>query len=132
MRPAAALLACLTLVACGSGDEDDDGRTAAPGPQGASLTVTVQIKGPDGPTTRTRIECERLGEGNETCRRLAKLTARQLAPVPPDVACAQIYGGPAQARVTGVLRGERVDARFNRTDACEIERWKDNAALLAR
>ena len=131
MRPAAALIACLTLVACGSGDEDDDGRTAAPGPQSASLAVTVQTKGPDGPTRRTRIECERLGEGNETCRRLAKLTARQLAPVPRDVACAQIYGGPAQARVTGVLRGERVDARFNRTDACEIERWEDNAALLA-
>jgi hypothetical protein len=131
MRPAAALIVCLTLVACGSGDEDDDGRTAAPGPQGASLAVTVQTKGPDGPTRRTRIECERLGEGNKTCRGLAKLTVRQLAPVPPDVACAQIYGGPAQARVTGVLRGERVDARFNRTDACEIERWEDNAALLA-
>jgi hypothetical protein len=130
MRPAAALLACLTLVACGSGDEDDDGRTAAPGPEGASLTVTVQPKGADGPAKRTRIECERLGEGSEDCTRLAKLTAKRLAPVPPTTACAQIFGGPARARVVGELRGERIDTRFSRTDACEIKRWDDNAALL--
>ncbi len=130
MRPAAALLACLTLVACGSGDEDDDGSSAAPGPEGASLTVTVQPKGADGPAKRTRIACERLGEGSETCRRLAGLTAKRMAPVPPTVACAQIYGGPARARVVGELRGEGVEARFSRADACEIKRWDDNAALL--
>jgi hypothetical protein len=130
MRAAAALIACLTLVACGSGDEGEDGRTAAPGPEGASLTVKVQPKGPEGPTRRTRIECERLGEGSERCRRLGDLTAKRLAPVPPDIACAEIYGGPARARVTGELRGERIDARFDRTDACEIKRWNDNSALL--
>jgi hypothetical protein len=130
MRTAAALIACLTLVACGSGDEEDEGTTAAPGPEGASLTVVVQPKGPDGPTRRTRIECERLGAGSERCRRLADLTAKRLAPVPPDIACAEIYGGPARARVTGLLRGKRIDARFNRTDACEIKRWNDNSALL--
>ena len=132
MRAPAALIACLTLAACGSDGKDDDGRPAAPGPQGASLTVSVQPKGPDGPAKRTRIECEQLGEGSEECRGLAELTAEQLAPVAPDVACAERYGGPAQARVTGVVRGERVDARFNRTDACETERWNENAALLER
>jgi hypothetical protein len=130
MRVAAALIACLTLVACGSGDERDDGRAAAPGREGASLIVKVQPKGPKGPMRRTRIECERLGEGRERCRRLGDLTVKQLAPVPPDIACAEIYGGPARARVTGKLRGERIDARFNRTDACEIKRWNDNSAIL--
>jgi hypothetical protein len=130
VRAAPALLTCLILVACGSSDEGVDGRTAAPWPEGASLTVTVQPKGPEGPTRRTRIECERLGEGSERCRRLGGLTARQLAPVPPDIACAEIYGGPARARVTGELRGERIDARFNRTDACQTKRWDDNAAVL--
>jgi hypothetical protein len=127
-----ALLVCLVLAACGSDGDDDDARPAAPGPQGASLTVSIQPKGPDGPSKHTRIECERLGEGSEACRTLARLTAEQLAPVPPDVACAERYGGPAQARVTGVVRGERVDARFNRTDVCETRRWNDNAALLER
>ncbi len=131
MRPAAAIFACLALAACGSDSEDDaEGGRACPGPQGASLTVSVQPKGPDGPTERRRIVCERLGEGNATCRSLGELTVKRLAPVPATVACAEIYGGPDTARVTGELRGEKVDARFNRTDACETKRWNDNAALL--
>lgn len=136
MRVTAALTVCLVaiaglaLVACGSGDGEEDGREAAPGPEGAGLTVTVQPKGADGPAKRIRIECERLGEGSETCRRLAGLTAKRIAPVPPTTACAQIFGGPARARVAGELRGERIDARFSRADACEIKRWDDNAALL--
>ncbi|MFD1829061.1 SSI family serine proteinase inhibitor [Streptomyces desertarenae] len=44
-------------------------------------------------------------------------------PVPEGAVCAQIHGGPATARVTGVWRGTRVDARFDRTDGCEIARW---------
>jgi hypothetical protein len=36
MRPAVALLACLTLAARGSGNDEDDGKTAAP--EGSSLT----------------------------------------------------------------------------------------------
>ena len=132
MRSGAALIACLALVACGSGDEDDDGGGAAPGPEGASLTVVVQPKGPGGPAKRTRIECERLGEGSQTCRALGNLTAKRMAPVPATVACAQVYGGPAQARVTGELRGQRIDARFSRTNACEIKRWNENARLLSR
>jgi hypothetical protein len=131
MRPAAAILACLFLGACGSGDEGD-GSAQAPGPEGASLIVTVQPKGPDGPTRRRRINCERLGEGSAECRRLDKLTAKRMAPVPATVACAQIFGGPAQARVTGELRGEMIDARFSRTNACQIRRWNDNSALLNR
>lgn len=131
MRSAAAILACLFLGACGSGDRGDDS-AQAPGPEGASLTVTVQPEGPDGPTRRTRIECERLGEGSAECRRLGKLTAKRMAPMRATVACAQIYGGPAQARVTGELRGAKVDARFSRTNACEIRRWNENAALLSR
>ena len=131
MRPAAAILACLALAACGSsGDEGDGGGSAAPGPQGASLTVTVQPKGPDGPTKRTRIECERLGEGSAKCRSLGRADGQAPGSRAATMACAEIYGGPDTARVTGELRGERVDARFNRTDACETKRWNDNAALL--
>jgi hypothetical protein len=50
--------------------------------------------------------------------------------VPPETACTQIYGGPASARVTGELLGKRVDARFERTDGCQIERWERNRVLL--
>ena len=49
---------------------------------------------------------------------------------PFRAACAQVYGGPGTARVTGELRGVRVSAEFDLTDACEIARWRRNAALL--
>ena len=58
------------------------------------------------------------------------LTKADLAPVPDGMACAEIYGGPAVASVTGTLRGESVRARFNLVDACQIERWRRNRALL--
>ena len=77
------------------------------------------------------MECERLGAtaSPPECR---GLTAQRLAPVPSGMACAEIYGGPATARVTGTLNGERVDARFSRVNSCEIARWDRNAALLGR
>jgi hypothetical protein len=35
----------------------------------------------------------------------------------------QLYGGPAEAVVTGRLRGYSVSARFSRKDGCEVARW---------
>ena len=51
--------------------------------------------------------------------------------MPPETACTEIYGGPAVARVRGELLGERVDARFELTNGCEIKRWDRNRALLS-
>ena len=119
----------LALAAgCGGGDDEE---AAAP-KLAADLTVTVRPEGADGPERQRRIRCERLGQHADSavCRRLAGLTAAQLKPVPHDVACTQIYGGPALARVRGTLHGEPVDARFELTDGCEIERWDRNRVLL--
>ena len=80
---------------------------------------------------RRRIRCERLGAGvGRLVRRLAGLRPGQLEPVPGRDVCAQIYGGPAVARVRGELRGKQVDATFERSDGCEIERWDRNRVLL--
>src|SRR5687767_6903718 len=116
----AVALACLLalLAACGDGDDEAaDGGGASAGPA-ADLTVVARPDGPDGPVRERRVRCEVLGAGADeaACRRL---TPERLAPVPPATACAEIYGGPATARVTGTLRGERVDARFSRVNACE-------------
>jgi hypothetical protein len=120
--------AACALVALAAGCGDDDDEPERPADLQADLVVTVRPKGPDGPVERRRIRCERLGEGG--CRGLAGLRPEQLEPVPADVACTQIFGGPATARVRGDLRGESVDARFDRTDGCEIERWDRNRVLL--
>jgi hypothetical protein len=116
-------------LAAGCGGDDDDDSAGSPRLQ-ADLTVTVRPDGPDGPVERRRIRCERLGAGNRVCRGRAGLRAEQLEPVPPNVACTQIYGGPATARVRGELRGTGVDATFDRTDGCQIERWDRNRVLL--
>jgi hypothetical protein len=123
-----AAVCALALLAGGCGDGDDEPESA-PELQ-ADLVVTVRPSGADGPTERRRIRCERLGEGRRPCPGLAGLQPDQLAPVPPDVACTQIYGGPATARVQGELRGTTVNARFKRTDGCQIERWDRNRVLL--
>jgi hypothetical protein len=117
------------LISCG-----DSGDALAPeaGDLVANLRVSVRPDGPGGPERVRRIECAVLGEDaiDPRCRVLGGLEPRDLEPVPPRTACAQIYGGPATARATGELRGVRVSAEFNLTDACEIDRWRRNAPLL--
>jgi hypothetical protein len=118
------------LVSCGG-----SGDALAPGADEnlvADLRVGVRPEGPGGPERVRRVECAVVGEDaiDPRCRVLGGLEPRDLDPVPRRTACAQIYGGPGTALVTGELRGERVSAEFDLTDACEIARWRRNAALL--
>jgi hypothetical protein len=119
---AAPLCALAIAAAAGCGGGDDEG--SAKSDEGADLRVTVYPQGPGGPARERRVSCDSSGE--------CAVRADDLAPVPSDTACAQIYGGPATATVTGTLEGERVSARFKLTDSCEIERWRRNAELLGR
>ena len=57
------------------------------------------------------------------CRKLARGGLGLFAPVPPGMACTEIYGGPQKARVVGTVAGKRVRATFARTNGCEISRW---------
>jgi hypothetical protein len=118
------------LVSCGG-----SGDALAPGAGErlvADLRVSVRPEGPGGPERVRRVECAVLGEDalDPRCRLLGGLEPRDLDPVPRGTACAQVYGGPATAHVTGELRAVPVWAEFDLTDACEIARWRRNAALL--
>jgi len=62
------------------------------------------------------------------CRRLAD-TKNPFAPIPKDLQCTQIYGGPAEALVTGTYRGAKVWALLSRRDGCQIARWARIAFL---
>jgi hypothetical protein len=93
----------------------------------ASLHITVWPQGTDGGYHAWTLRCGAAVGGtlphrSAACRKLARLN-RPFAPVPSDVACSEIFGGPQVALVTGTFRGHRVRARFNRRDGCEIERW---------
>jgi hypothetical protein len=129
VRSAKLLAFALLLVSCGG-----SGDPLAPeaGDLVADLRVTVKPEGPGGPERIRRIECAVLGADaiDPRCRLLGGLEPRDLDPVPRRAACAQVYGGPGTAQVTGQLRGVRVSAEFDLSDACEIARWRRNAALL--
>ncbi|MEW1724551.1 SSI family serine proteinase inhibitor [Streptomyces sp. NPDC093109] len=101
------------------------------------LTVTVARSGsartdgtfelychPGGGTHRSvRAACEALDA-------LTKWGKDPFAPPPALAKCTARDGGPASARVTGTWAARAVNARFARTNGCEIERWERFEPLL--
>jgi hypothetical protein len=98
------------------------------------LTIRVWTDGRDaGAADKTwTLECApargTLPQRAAACRRLAALK-RPFAPVRKDMQCTQIYGGPAEALVTGTHRGAKVWALLSRRDGCQIARW-DRVSFL--
>ena len=65
------------------------------------------------------------------CRRLIALGDSAFAPTPRGMrACAQIYGGPQTALVTGIYFGRPVWTRLTRVDGCANARWNKVAFLF--
>jgi hypothetical protein len=142
MKPALALALAASslglLAGCGSmgtgGDvapEPTPGGSAATG--GATDLVVVVSTAPGKGTRTFRLRCDPPG-GNHpdpeaACRALTRMDD-PFAPVPPDVACTEIYGGTQTATVSGTFRADPVDARFSRADGCQIGRWDRHLALL--
>jgi len=62
--------------------------------------------------------------------RLLQALRDPFAPVPPDAACTQIYGGPQVALVRGTFLGRRIWTYFKRNDGCQIARWNRVMFLL--
>src|SRR5215218_5378314 len=97
----------------GSGESETTSLEISVTPGGKAPTKVWTLRCPDGGT---------LPDAAEACSKLVSLDD-PFAPVPKNVACTEIYGGPQVADVHGTFRGRQVDARFNRTNGCEIERW---------
>lgn len=142
MKPASsiAVAASLLLVAgCGTTGAGEDVTTTEPTANGGVTTdpktkLTVEVRTAPGRGERTyTLLCDPPGgrhpEPEAACRTLTRMK-HPFVPVPPDAVCTQIYGGPQTATVTGTLSGKPVEARFSRTDGCQIARWDDHAALL--
>jgi Subtilisin inhibitor-like len=112
------------------GRSDSEDEREGPGSGTTSLEISV-TPGGEAPTRIWTLRCPdggTLPNASEACRRLSKLKD-PFAPVPKGVACTAIYGGPQEAEVTGVFRGRRVNATFNRGDGCQIARW-DRVSFL--
>jgi hypothetical protein len=109
---------------------------ARPDDSADRLTVTVHDAG-GGADGTFELECHPAGGNHpaaaEACDRLDRMTTwgkDTFAPTPPDSLCTMQYGGPATARVTGTWAGRPVDARYDRSDGCEISRWNALVPLL--
>jgi Subtilisin inhibitor-like len=67
------------------------------------------------------------------CRKLIAIGDRAFArPRPQTQACAQIFGGPQTALVTGIYFGRPVWAKLSRVDGCAIARWNSVAFLFPK
>ncbi|MDT0378854.1 SSI family serine proteinase inhibitor [Streptomyces sp. DSM 42041] len=64
-----------------------------------------------------------VGRSGDTQRALRAPAAGPFAPVPSEAVCTMVHGGPAHARIKGVWHGKPVDARFDRSNGCEMSRW---------
>lgn len=121
MRAVAALaLAVVALCAAAAGN------SATPAP--TSLRITYWEDGSSAtPDEVWTLRCNprrgTLPRPGLACRKLAAGGPKLFAPLPPNIACTQIYGGPQKARVVGTVAGKRVWATFTRTDGCQIGRW---------
>jgi hypothetical protein len=99
--------------------------TASAAPTGDSR-LTIVVDDGTGATTSWTLTCDPAGGSHPDAERAcAALDAHRsaLSPVPEGRMCAQVYGGPERATITGTWRGEPVSATLVRTDACETARW---------
>jgi hypothetical protein len=128
VRRLAPVLASVALIAgCG----DDDSPSEVPATDGGSeLRLELDVDGQDGEVAQVqRLECGVEAEV-PACALVGNLPREPAAPVPPDTACTEIYGGPDTLRVEGTLDGEPIDATFTRENGCEIERFETWLPIL--
>ena len=137
------LLPLLVLAACAAqhgggsaGAQPTDGSSAsssaAERPRN-DLRITID-RGDGEKPQRYRLVC---GEGADSdhpdpqaaCEHLAGLD-EPFAAIPADAVCAQMYGGPQTARVTGVWNGKPVDLELSRVDGCRIAQWDKLGPVL--
>lgn len=97
-------------------------------PREAQTRLTIRVTPtPDAQTHEWTLTCRPPG-GSHPAPEAACAALREAGdpfkPVPPDVMCTQIYGGPQTAVIEGTWRGEHVRATYNRINGCEIQRWE--------
>jgi hypothetical protein len=125
MRVVMALAALPLVLVTGAGAASGDtSLRAAVWPKGegtgSRMDRTLRCDPPGGSVPRPAAACRAITAAGRAAFRA----------VPADAVCAEIYGGPAVAIVTGRLEGRRVWARFTRENGCQIERWQRLVLLL--
>lgn len=128
------MLVGVAVVACGCGG-DGGGDGGADGSRPATdLEISFWPSGMNGASRNRTLQCRPPGgtlpNADAACTRLEELGDEAFRPVPKEIACAQIFGGPQVAEVRGTFEGRPVAAVFNRTNGCEMERWTRHEFLF--
>ena len=96
------------------------------GGPGEASRLTIVVDDGAGSTSTWTLTCEPAGgdhpDAEQACAAIEGHRSA-LNPVPKDRMCAQVYGGPEKATITGTWRGEQIFAALARTNSCEIARW---------
>ena len=126
----AALIALLVVVGCGTGAS-----APAAGSSGATdLKISYWPKGPESSAAQKwSLRCApaagTLPQPGSACRKLLAMQ-KPFAPIPPDLMCTDVYGGPQVAVITGTLRGNRLWAKLQNRNGCEIARFRRVSFLV--
>lgn len=87
----------------------------------------------EGDRTLWTLRCEPAGgtlaKAGSACQKLNRLK-NPFAPLPKDLQCTDIYGGPDQALITGIHKGRKVWVMLGLRNGCEIARWRKLAFLV--
>ncbi|MFJ1647582.1 SSI family serine proteinase inhibitor [Streptomyces sp. NPDC088258] len=136
----AALLLAVTapVAAAAPAPAPEPAPASAPAPAPVDhLTVTVAHSGSARTDGTFELYCHPGGGDHravqEACEALDGMTKwgqDTFAPTQTLAKCTAEDGGPATARVTGVWAARAVDARFTRTNGCEVSRWDRFKPLL--
>ncbi|KPI27046.1 Subtilisin inhibitor [Actinobacteria bacterium OV320] len=129
--PAAAVAGATSLASLAPPPVREEDRVS-----GDHLTVTVRHAG--GRANGTfELYCHPGGgshpDAGSACRAVDRNTRwgrDAFAPAPDGGICTMRYGGPATAHVTGRWAGRPVDATYDRSNGCQIERWDRLVPLL--
>ena len=63
------------------------------------------------------------------CQKLDRMK-NPFAPLPKDLQCTEVYGGPEQTLITGTHNGRKVWVMLGLRNGCEIARWRKLAFLM--
>lgn len=144
---ALATTAALAGTAAAPAVAHSPGGASVPPARADHLTITVQHTGDSARDGTYSLRCHPTGgvhpQAQAACDAIDAATrggnrsgasagkaAGPFAPVSADSPCTMIYGGPETARIVGVWHGKPVDARFKRTNGCEIDRWNSLVPAL--
>lgn len=117
----------LAFAAAGCGSVGDTEQDEPLSTGDISLTVTLDPDGPGGDEPMVEeVSCDE-DETEADCAAAGDLQTDDVAPVDPDTACTEIFGGPDELRIQGTLGDEGIDVELTRANGCEIERF--DAAL---